>query len=244
MSALAFDARPRRSRRASRPRQRGLRRDEVRLLVARRSDGSIEHRRFAELPALLDPGDLLVVNVSATIAGRGLGPPRPTASRSRVHFATPAPQLADGWWVVELRSRGRRRARLRATVPASGSALDGGAELELVAPYASGARLMLARFEGGELRQRLSRAPRRADPLRLRRAPWPLDAYQNVYATTPGSAEMPSAGRPFTPELITRLVARGVLVAPITLHCRRVLARAPRAAVARALRGARADRAR
>ena len=47
---------------------------------------------------------------------------------------------------------------------------------------------------------------------------WPLSAYQNVYAAEAGSAEMPSAGRPFTPELITRLVAGGVLVAPITLH--------------------------
>ena len=47
---------------------------------------------------------------------------------------------------------------------------------------------------------------------------WPLSAYQNVYAAEPGSAEMPSAGRPFTPELITRLVTGGVLVAPITLH--------------------------
>src|SRR5204863_5072304 len=48
--------------------------------------------------------------------------------------------------------------------------------------------------------------------------PWPLSAYENVYAVEPGSAEMPSAGRPFTAELITRLVARGVLVAPIVLH--------------------------
>ena len=47
---------------------------------------------------------------------------------------------------------------------------------------------------------------------------WPLSAYRNVYAAEPGSAEMPSAGRPFTPELITRLVTGGVLVAPITLH--------------------------
>ena len=47
---------------------------------------------------------------------------------------------------------------------------------------------------------------------------WPLEAYQTVYATTPGSAEMPSAGRPFTAELIARLRVRGVLLAPITLH--------------------------
>jgi S-adenosylmethionine:tRNA ribosyltransferase-isomerase len=48
--------------------------------------------------------------------------------------------------------------------------------------------------------------------------PWPIGAYQNVYVTEPGSAEMPSAGRPFTPEVITRLVAKGVDVAPLVLH--------------------------
>ena len=46
----------------------------------------------------------------------------------------------------------------------------------------------------------------------------PLSDYQTVYATEPGSAEMPSAGRPFTPELVTELVARGIAVAPIVLH--------------------------
>ena len=48
--------------------------------------------------------------------------------------------------------------------------------------------------------------------------PWPIDTYQNVYAMEPGSAEMPSAGRPFTPEVITRLVAKGVGVSPLVLH--------------------------
>jgi S-adenosylmethionine:tRNA ribosyltransferase-isomerase len=50
-------------------------------------------------------------------------------------------------------------------------------------------------------------------------APWPLSSYQSVYATVPGSAEMPSAGRPFTTELLTGLVAAGILIAPVTLHC-------------------------
>ncbi len=77
---------------------------------------------------------------------------------------------------------------------------------------------MLARFDGlGSVERYLER---HGTPIRyghLTRS-WPLSAYQNVYATTPGSAEMPSAGRPFTAELITRLAARGVLIAPITLH--------------------------
>ena len=50
------------------------------------------------------------------------------------------------------------------------------------------------------------------------RRPWPLADYQTVFARTPGSAEMPSAGRPFTDRLVTRLVTAGVLVAPILLH--------------------------
>jgi S-adenosylmethionine:tRNA ribosyltransferase-isomerase len=61
---------------------------------------------------------------------------------------------------------------------------------------------------------------RHGRPIRYGYVPerWPLSAYQNVYGTVPGSAEMPSAGRPFTPELITRLVASGILIAPLLLH--------------------------
>jgi S-adenosylmethionine:tRNA ribosyltransferase-isomerase len=196
--------------------ERGLRRDEVRLLVAQRSDGAISHRRFADLPEVLKPGDLLVVNVSATIPA-AVSARRPDGERVTVHFATPAPQLADGWWVVELRSSDGGRP-LRATVGERIS-LDGGAELELVAPYASGARLLLARFGGFD--SVTGYLERHGRPIRYGYVsdPWPLAAYQNVYATTPGSVEMASAGRPFTPELITSLIARGVLFAPITLHC-------------------------
>jgi S-adenosylmethionine:tRNA ribosyltransferase-isomerase len=197
--------------------ERGLRRDEVRLLVAQRSDGAISHRRFAELPQVFQPGDLLVVNVSATLPAAASAR-RPDGARVTVHFSTPAPQLADGWWVVELRSCDGGRP-VRATVGERLS-LDGGGELELVAPYASGARLVLARFDGagGSVTGYLGRHGR---PIRYGYVsdPWPLGAYQNVYATTPGSAEMASAGRPFTAELITRLIAHGVLFAPITLHC-------------------------
>jgi S-adenosylmethionine:tRNA ribosyltransferase-isomerase len=57
-------------------------------------------------------------------------------------------------------------------------------------------------------------------PIRYSYVPeeWPLEAYQTVFAREPGSAEMPSAGRPFTEELVAQLVSRGVLIAPVTLH--------------------------
>ena len=88
---------------------------------------------------------------------------------------------------------------------------------EILAPYA-GVRLWLARLElPGAAAPYLDE---HGSPIRYGYVPrrWPLSAYQNVYAVEPGSAEMPSAGRPFTTELITRLVAGGVLVAPIVLH--------------------------
>ena len=215
MTAYAFDV-PAALEAREPPEERGLRRDEVRLMVARRRDGSVSHRRFADLTHVLSAGDLLVVNVSATIPA-AVSARRPGGEPVAVHFATPAPQLPDGWWVVELRSADGGRP-VRATVGERVS-LEGGAGLELVAPYASGARLLLARFDGAE--PVISYLERHGGPIRYGYVAdqWPLGAYQNVYATTPGSAEMASAGRPFTAELITRLAAGGVLFAPITLHC-------------------------
>jgi S-adenosylmethionine:tRNA ribosyltransferase-isomerase len=78
---------------------------------------------------------------------------------------------------------------------------------------------MLARFSGHGTVERYLDA--HGEPIRYGYVDgrWPLAAYQNVYATTPGSAEMPSAGRPFTSRLITSLTTRGVLIAPVLLHC-------------------------
>jgi S-adenosylmethionine:tRNA ribosyltransferase-isomerase len=199
------------------PEERGLRRDDVRLLVARRSDCGIEHKLFRELPDVLAPGDLVVVNVSATIPG-ALPGKLSDGTAVRVHFATRAPGLADHWRVVELRSPDGSKPAGPARV-GERLALAGDATLELVAPYARSTRLMLARLDGasGSVEDYLAA---HGSPIRYGYAsePWPIEAYQNVYATSAGSAEMPSAGRPFTAELITRLVAKGILVAPLTLH--------------------------
>ncbi len=237
MSALAFELQPDLEAHEP-PEARGLPRDGVRLLVARRADGSIEHRTFADLPDLLAPGDVVVINVSATIpAAVPARRANATGTRVRVHFATRAPHLEDDWRVVEIRSAdGRRPARLPA-----GERLElrGGAALELVAPYASGQRLMLARLCCELLVDEY--LDRHGEPIRyghVRKA-WPLEAYQNVYAISPGSAEMPSAGRPFTRELISRLVAREHHGGADHPARRRVLAREPRAALPRVVRGAR-----
>jgi S-adenosylmethionine:tRNA ribosyltransferase-isomerase len=215
MSALAFDL-PHAREASAPPEARGLERDGARLMVADRADGSIGHTRFHRLPELLTPGDLLVVNVSATLAA-AVPARRTDGSEITVHFATRAPELDEGWRVVECRTPdGGRPEPGRA---GEHLALDGGgAQLELVAPYASGSRLLLARFESASgVEEYLERHGR---PIRYGyvERPWPLACYQTVYATTPGSAEMPSAGRPFTERLITQLMAGGVVIAPLTLH--------------------------
>lgn len=192
MSTPAFEL-PETREAAEPPEARGHARDEVRLMVATRSDARIAHRQFRALPELLRPGDLLVVNVSGTLPA-AVSAARADGSRLRVHFSTRAPRLDERWRVVELRSAdGTRPGRGHA---GERIALAGGATLELVAPYASGARLMLARFHSGDAATTAAAAAATTtveDYLQYHGAPirygyvwggWPLDAYQTVYATT------------------------------------------------------------
>ena len=202
------------------PEERGVARDGVRMLVA--TDEGVAHAHFRDLAAYLTPGDLVVVNNSATLAAefdavlRGRGP-------VVVHAAT---RLDDGTWVVELRSApDAARSVLDAD---SGAELDlpGGGRLTLVAPYprplssptGRGNRLWRAAVSGPRpLEQHLVRYGRPIAYGYLDRA-YPLSAYQTVFASRPGSAEMPSAARPFTHELVTDLVSHGIGLAVVTLH--------------------------
>jgi S-adenosylmethionine:tRNA ribosyltransferase-isomerase len=199
------------------PEARGLRRDEVRMLVA--SGGaaatSIAHAHARDLPDHVRAGDVLVVNSSATLPA-ALPARRADGSELRLHLSTPDAAGDAGRWVVELRRDGARfggaRAGERLTLPA-------GATATLLAPYLMGARLWLATIDipPAAFEDYLADhgAPIRYDHTR---GEWPLADYQTVFARHPGSAEMPSAGRPFTPELVTRLVAGGVVVVPLVLH--------------------------
>ena len=213
MSVAAFEL-PARLEAHEPPEARGLGRDGVRLLVSDRADGSIVHSRFSDLPTFLAPGDLVIVNTSATLPA-ALPATRADGAELELRFSTPvAGRDDDRLWIVELRSGdepfGAVEAGERLELPSGGSA-------SIRAPYA-GVRLWLAELD---LPQPLDAyLGEHGHPIRYRYVPrrWPLAAYQNVYAVEPGSAEMASAGRPFTAELITKLVAGGVLVAPVTLH--------------------------
>ncbi|MFI0449108.1 S-adenosylmethionine:tRNA ribosyltransferase-isomerase [Actinomadura sp. 6N118] len=250
------------------PEARGRSRDGVRLLVGRRAGGEVSHHEFPNLPDLLRPGDLLVVNTSATL------PAAVRLDKIAVHFSTPLPNSAapapqgsppgtaagtpagaasaatasagaasasaasasaasasesaaatqgapaevdDRLWLVELRRRtGKASVPYPGGSPGEWIPMPGGATLTLIGRRTE--RLWMARLSTDVVPYlRLYGVPIRYGYVRR---DWPTAAYQTTFAydRSTGSAEMPSAARPFTPELVTRLVSRGVLLAPITLH--------------------------
>lgn len=193
---------------------RGEGRDDVGLMVAHRGSGRIEHTRFRSIADHLRSGDALVVNTSATL-------PAAVDARTRddrllrVHFNGP---VHAGLYSVEV----RRPTEGGGTAP--GPTLDpqslelpGGAALRLLARSPSTPRLWIATIDGAD--DLLAYLNQHGQPIRYSSgAALPISNYQTIFAVEPGSAEMPSAGRPFTYELVTELVATGIAVLPIVLH--------------------------
>ena len=197
----------------------GLDRDAVRLLVSRGTEAS--HHAFVDLPGLLRAGDLLVVNTSPTLAAAVDG--RAGHARVVVHFST---RGDDGRWAVELREPdGKGTTRARRGGPAGTEVrLPGGVRLVLEEPLtARSPRLWWGRVSESEW-DVLGLLRRHGRPIRYSytERDQSLSAYQTVFALPSGdgsgSAEMPSAARPFTPRLVAELVSRGVQFAPVTLH--------------------------
>ncbi len=195
------------------PERDGRSRDGVRLMVADAAGGAIRHTSFSHIGDFLRPGDVIVINTSAAVpaAVDGTGKTGPV----RLHLSSPA---AGDVWTVEPRYPDGHGSTPWRDHPGGRVVLPGGAHADLVAPDPRSPRLWLAVLDGtGDIRAWMHRHGR---PVRYAAGgAWPLSDYQTVYATEPGSAEMPSAGRPFTTGLLTSLVAKGVAVAPLVLHC-------------------------
>jgi S-adenosylmethionine:tRNA ribosyltransferase-isomerase len=219
------------------PESRGLRRDHVRLLLLDRDTGAVGHHRFDELPLLLEPGDLVVVNDSRTLPASLLGR---TAGGAPLEVRLAARAGADSGGDGP-GATGERWAALPLGVPADGGdpalvptdarpappplppgerlLFGGGLTATVLGSHDEAPPLVWLAFDtaGERLAEALHRAGR---PVRYAYVPrpWPLHHYQTMFAAAPGSAEMASAGRPFTVQTVRALRDRGVGLATISLH--------------------------
>jgi len=191
----------------------------ARLLHVRRSDGSLAHRGIRDLPEILRPGDLLVVNDTRVVPARLIGRRAATGGAwEGLFLRVTAEEPHAGAWVVLAQTRGRPAIGER-VVLVDRAGRDG-ATLDLV-----------GRGEGGAWLVR----PDTVEPPevvldRVGRVPLPgyirggaeqagdRDRYQTVFAREGGSVAAPTAGLHFTPELLAALEARGVARAAVTLH--------------------------
>lgn len=220
LRSLDFDL-PRELEAGEPPEARGLERDEVRLMVSYKNDDRVVHSTFRDLPDFLEAGDVLVINTSGTMNAALDAEREPDGAELELHLST---RLPANLWIVEVRRLTETATEpFRHMVPGERLLLPGAGAATLLAPYPreaedGGSRLWVSTLDLPEpLDEYLDRY---GAPIRYGYVEegWPISYYQTVYATEIGSAEMPSAGRAFTPELITRLVARGVQVAPLILH--------------------------
>jgi S-adenosylmethionine:tRNA ribosyltransferase-isomerase len=188
------------------PEARGLARDQVRLMVTDRRTGAIVHTRFSALPEFLQAGDLVVVNISATLPA-ALDAHRGDGRALALHLST---HLPGDVWVVE--------PRTTPLSPGETLFLAEGGRAAMLIPYRRSGRLWLAHLDAPvPIVEYLHRWGR---PIAYPYVwgTWPLSMYQTVYAEVPGSAEMPSAGRPFTRDVLERLREKGVGIATVVLH--------------------------
>lgn len=196
--------------------ERGLSRDEVRLLVTS-GGGSIQHNKFYQLDDFLEAGDVLVVNTSATQPA-ALATLLPDGTEGMMHLGT---DLGEQEWLVEVRAvKGEKTIRWHEGVAGVLLQLPGGISARLEHRFYKD-RALLSLWRAGFSEPVTARyltkygTPIRYDHLKDR---YPLDYYQTFFSFHPGSSEMPSASRGFTPSLVNRLLNKGVVFAPLLLH--------------------------
>ena len=197
-----------------------------RLMVIDRADGRISHHQFSDLPSLLQPGDLLVINDTRVFPARLIGTRLPGGGAAECFLVRPAEE-PDTWIALvhpgqRLREGSRMRFEPRAsgamdTTGATGAVLHG----EIVGRHYHGRRTVKFWTEDGSpVRETIDAIGHVPLPPYIKRADVPSDRdrYQTVYARVRGSIAAPTAGLHFTPDILADLARRGIERAPVTLH--------------------------
>ncbi len=186
--------------------QPSLPRDHARLLVLQRGDRSLAHRRVDELPELLHPGDLLVVNNTKVMAARVVGRKRASGAEVEILFVK---DLGDAIWEVLIKGTFR-----------PGQTLDLGVEAVAVVVERSAIRTTVRVESPIPVSEWLQQHGRMPLPPYIKRAPTDQDRawYQTIFAQHEGAIAAPTAGLHFTSDLLARLQQRGVELRAVTLH--------------------------
>ncbi len=186
-------------------------RDHARLLVARRVTSTLEHRRFDDLPDLLNPGDLLVLNDTRVVAARLLGKRARTGGKWEGLFLR---ELSDGSWEMLCQTRGTLCA---------GEVIEiepGPLLLQLLNKLPGGRWQVKALISGTpvELLDRFGQIPLPPYIRKGKAHDTDRERYQTIYAQQSGAVAAPTAGLHFTERLFERLQARGIGWTTVTLH--------------------------
>jgi S-adenosylmethionine:tRNA ribosyltransferase-isomerase len=186
-------------------------RDQARLLVARRAGATLEHRTFRELPELLAPGDLLVLNDTRVLPARLLGRRIRTGGKWEGLFLR---ELPAGAWELLTQTRGRLTEGETIAVE------PGPLQLQLVGRSPEGHWLARPSEPGSaaELLERFGQIPLPPYIRKGRAADADRERYQTVFAQRTGAVAAPTAGLHFTPRVFTRLRERGIAWTYVTLH--------------------------
>jgi S-adenosylmethionine:tRNA ribosyltransferase-isomerase len=186
--------------------QPSLPRDHARLLVLHRGDRSLAHRRVDELPELLHPGDLLVVNNTKVMAARVAGRKRPSGAEVEILFVK---DLGDAMWEVLIKGTFR-----------PGQILEMGAAAVAVVVERNAIRTTVRVESPIPVSEWLQQHGRMPLPPYIKRAPTDQDRawYQTMFAQHEGAIAAPTAGLHFTSDLLARLRQRGVELRAVTLH--------------------------
>ncbi len=193
-----------------------LRRDHARLMVLHRAGGAATHHVFNELPALLQAGDLLVLNDTRVIPARFFCR-RKTGGRIEGLFLK---ELKPGVWQVMLKGAGR--CKLQETLELIGPAGDRAAEVTLADKADEGIWTVAVQpvSPADQILEAVGKTPL---PPYIHRGEDDCDAddrghYQTIYASRPGAVAAPTAGLHFTEKVLVALAAGGIAICRITLH--------------------------
>jgi S-adenosylmethionine:tRNA ribosyltransferase-isomerase len=187
-------------------------RDASRLLVVHRVSGQLEHRRFREIGAYLQPGDLLVANRSRVIPARLRGAKEGTGGAVELLLLGLRRDLGADWWEALVRPGKRIREGQRLVFG------EGALTAEVGARTGAGGRIVRLVARDGTVAEALAQIGTMPLPPYIRTPLGDPERYQTVYADSPGSAAAPTAGLHFTPALLAELADQGIGMAHVTLH--------------------------